>query len=244
MKLTDFILKLNNENIYPIKSKIDKFVDLGIPYKEDKIPGSSENNYILIYELGEKYVRKEYRIKVLDSIDYSAGDIKAKYKNIKIKPTNLNKVETIGTYKQSEKILLKESLLGESIISVNSYNITDTYRYNYNFYITADDCRESTDIVTPDYKAFANATLIVLDYELALDENSYYYKNSKANFFSQFIKLRYTKGDKTEISNIKNITPSELDGKAILQVDSNIKGSQKLELLIRVRNIEYIVTLK
>ena len=244
LSLTDFRLKLNDLNIYPTKSKIQYFVDLGVPYKEDKIRGLSSNDYLLLYEIGESKVRSEYRLKVTDSVQYNAGDIKAKYKNVKVNPLNLDKIETIGTYKQSEKISLKDSLLKDSNVSINSYNITNNYKYTYTFCKTKDSCSESSNIITPNYKVFSNATLLVMDYELSLDKNTDYYQSGKNDFFGYFVNIRYEKDGKAVISNIKNITPKELNGKTVLQVDSNIKGAKKIELLITIRNKQYIVKLK
>ena len=110
IKLTDFRLKINNDNIYPTKNKMEYFVDLGTPYKEDKIKANSNDNYLLIYELDSNQIRKNYIIKILDSIDYTVGDLKAKYKDVKVIPQNLeNKTEKKET-SINEEVSLNNSI--------------------------------------------------------------------------------------------------------------------------------------
>lgn len=245
LRLTDFRLKVNNKNIYPTKNKMEYFVDLGNPYKEDKIAPNSDNNFILIYELEENYIRKNYLIKVLDSVNYKVGDISSSYKDVKVKPKRIDNSSIIGNYQQQDKISLKDSILGDSTIKITSYNITNTYKYNYQFCIE-DDCKESTDIVTPDYSSASNSTLLVLDYNLKLDKKTSYYENMKSDkkIFSQFFKVRYNLNGESITVNTKNRTPNELKDKVVLQVDSNIKKASKVDLVIGIRNKEYLVSIK
>lgn len=240
MDTGDFRLKVNNENIYPSNNKSSLFKDLGSPYKGTKIAGLSENNYILVFELDSNYVRKNYIIKVLDSINYKVGDIQAKYKEVKVVPERLDNVENIGSYNLNDKVDLKESLLKNSFISIDGYNITNTYKYNYQFCISDDNCQDSIDIVTPNYTTMSNSTLLILDYTLNIDESV----SLEKSFFSQFCKVKYKKDNKEYILNVKNITPSELKGKVVLQVDNKIKDVDELFLVITIRNKEYLIKIK
>ncbi len=244
--LTDFRLKINNQTLYPTKSKIEYFADLGMPYKEDKLKGGSEGDYILIYELDKKELRNSYVINALENINYNVGDIKANYKKIRVNPKKIEEVEKGKTYKQQEKITFKDSILGDSSLKIKSYNITDSYKYDYKFCLTDDDCRDSVGIVTPKYTISSNSTLLVLDYELTLDETTAYYRNNKTDkaFFNQFCKIRYNSGDETITETATNLTPNELEGKVVLQVDKSIKNSKNVDLVLSVRNKEYSVKIK
>lgn len=244
LKLTDFRLKIGNENIYPTKNKMEYFTDLGKPYKEDKINGESNDNYLLIYELDKSQVQKNYIIKVLDSIEYKVGDIQAKYKDVKVEPIKLDEIIDTKDFKIKDKVVLKGSLLDNSTVKINEYSIETVYKYKYDFCI-ANECRVSTGIVTPDY-SIASPSLLVLDYELSLDKNTSYYKEIKKDslFFKQFAKVRTTKNKKTTTYNIKDLTPNDIKNKVVLQVDSDIKQADSIELLITIRNKEYIVKLK
>ena len=245
LKLNDFHLKINDDNIYPTKNKINSFTDIGTPYKGDKLKGGTMGDYILVFELDEENVRSSYTLKLLDSITYEVGDIKTKYKTIKLTPQKLNKVENVGTYKQQEKISLKDSILKNSTLSITSYDITKTYEYNYNFCIE-ENCRISKDIVTPNYNKGTGNTLLVLDYKLSLDKQLDYTKELKneSDFFSHFVKIRYVLNDKEYIDDIVNLTPDNLEDKIVLQVNEKIRQSKDVELIITIRNKEYRVTIK
>lgn len=237
---TDFRMNQNKDTIYPSNNKSALFSDLGTPYNGTKIPGLTEKNYIVIFELDSKNVRKSYRLRLLDSINYKPGDIQAKYKEIKVVPERLDEVETIGTYKLNDTVNLKDSLLKNSTIAISGYNITNTYKYNYQFCTSDDNCKESTDIVTPKYTSMSNSTLLVLDYKLNIDDTA----KLEKSFFSQFCKIKYKKGKEEYTLDVKNITPSELKGKVVLQVDNKIKTSGEFYLSITIRNKEYLIKIK
>ncbi len=246
LELTDFRLKVNKDNIYPTKSKIEYFADLGTPYKEDKLKGGSDGNYILIFELDKNALRNNYTIDILESINYNVGDIKANYKRVKVVPEDISKVKQMGTFKQQDEISFKDSMLKESSLKITNYNITNVYKYNYDFCIN-EDCRNSVGIVTPKYTKSSNTILLVLDYELKLDDTTYYYKSNKsANaFFSQFAKVEYSqKGGETVTLDTENVTPDELKGKVVLQVSSAIRNADNINLVLTIRNKEYIVKIK
>lgn len=245
LKLSDFRLKINNENIYPSKNKIDYFKDIATPYKSDKLKGGSEGNYVIAFELENEYVRDSFVLKVFDSANYNAGAIKTNYKDVKLTPQKVDNIVTVGTYQQQEKIELKDSILKNSNLTIDSYNITNIYKYNYEFCVTS-DCQQSTGIVTPNYMISANSTLLVLDYTLNLDKNSNFYKNvrSETSVFNSFCFIRYTKNGKSEVLNTYDLTPDNLQNKVVLQVDSKIRNADKVELLVRIRNKEYSVIIK
>ncbi len=240
MNLSDFRLKINNTDIYPTASKVNYFRDLGTTYSGTKIPALSDNNYLLVYEISNDNIRSNYYIKILDSITYNVGDIKAKYKEVKVSPQNLSEIENMGTYKLKESIGLEDSILKNSTIAINEYNVTNSYKYNYEFCITSDNCQDSVGIITPNYTKMSNSTLLVLDYVLVLDDSV----SLNQTFFTQFCRLKYIIGEKETIAKTNNLTPSNLTNKVVLQVDNKIREADKVQLLITIRNKEYIVNIK
>lgn len=241
IKLTDFRLKINNDNIYPTKNKMEYFVDLGTPYKEDKIKANSNDNYLLIYELDSNQIRKNYIIKILDSIDYTVGDLKTKYKDVKVIPQNLENITDKKEASINEEVSLNNSITKNSKLKITNYDIQNTYKYNYDFCVE-NECKVSTNIITPDYTKASNSSLIILDYEFSLDENSSI-KNINF-FFEQYAKIRVTNNDNQTVYDTKNLTTSEIKDKIVLQTDSSIKTADKIDLVLDIRNTEYIINLK
>ena len=79
-----------------------------------------------------------------------------------------------------------------------------------------------------------------------IDNNSNYASvlKNKSAFFEQFAKIVYTKNEVQKTIDIDNLTPDNLEGKVVLQVDSDIKNAESYSLNIIIRNKEYIIKIK
>ena len=87
---------------------------------------------------------------------------------------------------------------------------------------------------------------MVLDYSFELDKNIPYYtfSNTFTSFVNNFIKVRYLDGDNNIYDTVKNVTPNNLEGKMVLEVNKKVKETKELALIIRIRNKEYVINLK
>ena len=53
-----------------------------------------------------------------------------------------------------------------------------------------------------------------------------------------------TNNDNQTVYDTKNLTTSEIKDKIVLQTDSSIKTADKIDLVLDIRNTEYIINLK
>lgn len=242
LDVNNFRLQVKNGYLTPILDRSDYFVDFAYPYHGEKISKNTSNTFNLVYELNKNQIKNNYDLKILENIEYKVGDITAHYKILNIKPDKILEKESVKTYKLTENIDLSDSFLGNSKTKINSYEIKDNYIYTYQTCINK-TCRNINDVVTTGYTTSKiKTTLLILDASTTLDKNAIYTKNIKNinAFYENFFTVEY---DGIE-SSTKNITPSNLKDKIILQAPAKITDATKLNLLITIRNKTYKINLK
>ncbi|MBE6161032.1 MAG: hypothetical protein E7158_02260 [Firmicutes bacterium] len=239
----NFRLQIDDGYLVPTLDRSEYFVDFGKSYNGGKISQGTSGIYNLVYELNKKQIKKNYKIKILENIEYKIGDLTAHYKILNIRPKKILDINNRGKYKLKEKISLDDSLLNDSQVVINSYEITDNYYYTYELCSTKNNCRELNDVVSIGYgNSKVKTTLLVLDVDTKIDKESVYYNaiQNMNEFYENFFTIEY---DGIE-STTKNVTPSNLKNKIVLVVPENIINSNKLNLLLTIRNQKYIVNLK
>ena len=239
LDLTSYELKTNDDTIYPTITRNNYFIDLGAGYSKDRIENGKVESYILVYELGKDQVQDEYTLRIIDEIEYSAGTFNSKTKNISLKPNKYMVTKEIGTYALKDKVDLYETVLNNSQMIINSYNISNKYSYQFEACIRG-NCQNKTEAVVAD--TGKDKTLLVLSGEVTLDQNSFFAQNKKSllSFFDAFAKVRY---DGTT-GSVRDVTPASLVDKYLLEVDSKISKAKQIDLIVSIRGKSYIVNLK
>lgn len=246
LNLDDFRLIVNNKNVYPSPNNREFFIDIGTPYYGSKFKSQTSNNITMVYELTKDQIYDTYLLKVSDNPEYYKGQIIAKYKQLKLKPTKIMNIKQNSEASLNEQLNFKDSTIKNSTLLVESYNFTNSYIYNYNFCVTEDNCYKSTDIVDASYKTKTEKTLLIFAYNLNLDETTAYYSNitNPRYFFNNFMKVKYNLNGKTLTANVVNKTPNNLKDVIVLEVDSTLEKATNLFLNFTIRNQEYNIILK
>ena len=88
--------------------------------------------------------------------------------------------------------------------------------------------------------------LIYGRYYFNLDENSTYakYKLGSNNFFKDFVQIEYVIGDNTHIANVSDKTPENSDGIYVIQVPKKVDEASEINLIVTIRDKEFIYKLK
>lgn len=238
----NFRLQVDNGYLVPTLDRSDYFIDFGTPYHGEKIKTNTNTTYNLVYELSKNQVKKSYKLKILENIEYKIGDITAHYKILNIKPKRIIDDINTSNHKMNEEIKLNDSNLGDSRIKINNYEIKDSYIYSYEACVN-NTCRTLNDVVNTGYgTSKVKTTLLIIDKESNLDENSEYYKAIKNpdKFYEDFFTVEFN--GKEFLT--RNMTPDNLKDKIVLQTNAEIKEASDLYLLITVRNFCYRVKLK
>ncbi len=241
----DYRLIINNHNYYPTQSKNEHFTDLGIPLKGVIIPKKTQKDYLLIYEISDQLLAKDYNVRIVNNISFKAGAISANYRALKISPKRIDKVNNSQQVKEKELLSLKDSNLLDSNILINNHLIQENYDYQYDFCVK-ENCIKSTNVVQADFRSNIKKTLLIINYSLKLDNVSFYYASikSKKAFMKDFVTIEYKLNGKTKLVKGANMTPSSLEDYFVYQVNREIKDAEKIKLLITIRDKKYTISLK
>jgi len=243
---TNFRIKINNEFLYPIIDKASYFADYAIPYNGKELKALEQDSYVLVYELREDQLTSKYELKVYNGFSEKKGEIKTRYSNVELTPILIDGTSEVRSVKLKEKLDLTNSNIGNTILTINEYQITNKYTYRYELCYN-DSCKNYTDYVAVDlFSTGQGSTLLVLKYDLELDINSAYshYIKSEKTFFDNFVSIRYKTGDNVYNTKAINLTPTNLENTLVLQVSNQIKTADEIELLVTIRNKIYLVKLK
>lgn len=240
----NFFVEVENGRVYPILDRASYFIDFAEVLRQDTeiLPGSS-NSYVLAYEIQEKDIKKEYKLKILENLKYQVGEIAPEYKKISLKPVFAIDVENIKTMNVGKILTFEESNIGYSSMQITNYSITNNFTYQYLSCYTEENCRTLTDKVLSDSTL---NTLLVLEANTTIDTSTLYYKSARSSrvFPEHFFTLQYEKEGKSYTIEVKNKTPLTYQNGYILKVPKEVEYADKINLLITIRNKRYIVILK
>ena len=245
LDIKDFRLMVGKDIIYPTYNYNENFLDYGVMYKGEGIKWDEPRDAGLVFELTKEQARSSYKLRVVEKIEYGIGELSPHYKDITIRPTKVSDITKIGTYKLNEEIVFSRSNIKNSTLKVKTYGVMDVYRYKYD-YCFNDICTESTASVTPEHAEKQAKTLLYLDYDINIVDSFYKnYTNTEVNFFLRFAKVRYKVANEIYTTSVTNKTPNTLpSGNSVLQVNADIKRATEIDLIITIRDCQYIVKLK
>lgn len=239
-----FRLEVNNRYVYPTVDKSASFIDYAVSHTSKLIKANSNNTYAIAFKIKKDEVKKNYRIKISAGSAISKAIKIGKYHYVTITPIIINKIVEEKKVNLNEEIKFTNSYLGNSTFKAANVIITDKYIYDYEDCYN-DKCTTYKGIITNDFHKNSK-TLLVFDYEYEIDKEVPFYETAKTvdGFLENFAKLKYIDNNNEKVDNIKNITPSKLKGKIVLEVPSKVRESKEVYLTITIRNKEYSIKLK
>lgn len=241
----NFRLVLNDSYVYPSIDKGKNFIDYAKDYYSKEIKANSNGTYSLVYEIKEKDLKKNYEIKISNGSTTKDNLVVGKHNYITISPIIIDKVNVQKKVNAGEEINFSNSNLGNSKLTLSNPIITNKYIYNYE-YCVKEKCETYKDIINVDYLT-NNSILIVMDYNYEIDNTIPFYDTSSNinTFIKTFMKVKYTnENNESNYLSIKNVTPSKLEDKIVIETSNVVEGSNNVELSITIRNKEYLVKIK
>ena len=241
----NFKLYYGKNYVYPSLNLGNNFLDFGDPYMNDYIKVNENKTYIMAYEIDKKYKNSNFKIVLYLGTSTKSNDFLAKTATIKLNPATFDKVERIRNASINDLVSLSGTSLKNSSINIKSVLITNRYEYQYDCGYKTDRYK-CTDFVVADSSYQNKVSLIVMDYDLTLDNttSSYQNINDLNAFASNFMKIEYTLLGKSKVANVKYKNPSRTINKLILETDGEINDADAINLLITIRNREYAIRLK
>ena len=239
----NFFLELENRRVYPILDRAEYFQDYGLPLREDTtLTSGAKNTYVIAYEISKEEIAAEYTLKILEQVAIQVGEITPQYKLVKLKPQIILEIQKQNSVKMGKILTFENSNLGFSSFQVKNYEILDSLIYQYKK-CNNNNCQILNDKISVNS---GNYTLLVLDAEYLLDKNTIYYRSAKTDrlFPNHFLTLQYNDNAMSlNTVKIENKTPSNYQG-IILQIPNEVKFATKINLLVTIRDKQYIINLK
>ena len=238
----NFRLSVSNRMIEPVLDRSANFPDLGLPYtRNTRIEASSENVYVLVYEVDPSLINESMQLKILDSVTFEIGSVTPIYKTVRLNYEKVFETENVREVDFGKILELSDTRLGLTQIQINDYLISNSYEYSYQS-CTNSICQNLKNKVV----SGSSKTLLVLNRMFVLSNYTNYYEARKgsSSFVTDFLKVRYTVNDKTYTSTISNLTPRELSDTWVFEIDQNIRNATKIDLLVNIRGKQYTMKIK
>ncbi len=230
-------LVINKLRIPPNLNIANNFQDFGRPFSGTLIKGNTDDSYIFVYEMDEDLISNNYYLEVYSGYDGAIGGIGALTKNVKLVPNMINSNVLSNKVNLGTNIKIDNKQLGDSEVNIVDYSFTNRFTY-----LQGGIIKELYIDVTKDI----NQTLMVLNYELKLDENSSYMKVNKSfkSFFEDFMTIKYTYDGTDYYSKVSLLNPANYKDRLVFKINNNITNATNIYAIITVRNIAYEIKLK
>lgn len=238
-------LVIDGENYYPVFNTYDeKLIDLGTVYNNEKLTEDS-NKYILVYEIPEHLKDKKMTFVYLNN--YSRTLFGEKYEKLKINLNSVNLDENVEQINSSlEKILNFDNQTIKGNFTIMNYEIKDLFISTYNTCVSKTECYELNQYLQPSFTGYQDKTIIKVNATLNYNEKSLQ-KYDLMELISKYGKIVYVLDNKTyETKDISSTNFSIVkDSKNYyLEIPKQIENASKIDIVINIRNKEYVYNLK
>lgn len=227
-----FLLVLGGETYTPTLKKYDSFKLLGVGYRNQTLNYNKMDNYILVYNVPNKDIKKSKYIRYEDGFEYVKKSYIAKTSKIKISPENIDDSKLVGSYNLNDTLNFEDSLI-DGTLKVITYEIAKKFDYEYK-YCVKDYCENMTNAITGNY----NEQILKLEVQNNIDKYDNY------NFANNFVKVKYKIKEKEYTSDLSNKTPESSVSTIYLGIDDNVTNADSIWLEITIRNKKYKYILK
>lgn len=219
------------------------FIDLGQGYKKQQIQPNEEKIYILVFEVNKEEKDNDKILQILRGYVVEDGETIYKYSKVGIKPTNLDEIEEQETAKLTETLSMKDNVLGEINVNIESYEITDKIEHSYEESINNKEY-SFIDVIQPSFDDYYGKKLMNL--RLSLEPKNVSNDKAIIDFLGKYAEIRYVKNKKEYVSLFRgaDLTPDDVITNVYLEVPEEVDGASNIYLDIIIRNKKYTYVLK
>ena len=234
-----------NDYINPSLDIGNHFIDYGDPFMNDRFDPGETYTYIIPYILNENQVSNNYRLTIYTGPAQKSRSFLAVTINVNLKPSKFMDQEVVREAKVNENVSFSSTFLNQTSINIPTAEISARYEYQYES-CYRDNCRNYTGLVLAGSGTQSNRTLVILDYDFVMDTTTDAYSNIKtiSDFANAFMTVEYVKLNNTYEQSFRNVTPSRVKDKLILETTNEIETAQEVNLLITIRNRCYKIRIK
>lgn len=233
-------------SITPTKLMYDKFSEYGVPYYSQFINPGENREFMIVYELDEKYYNNDLKLKYLYSAEYVNNQVEYLYRIVDIKETNVDKFsdKSSVTKKVGEELVFKDSLLGNTTFKVEDVSLANDFSYNV-IICKNKECDKRTKFLQAKIDKTYQLTLMRLKYSLNFDK-SVWGSYSIKNFIEKYGSIRFVIGEKEYEHKIrlKDVTPYENPNFIFLEVRDKLMVADSIYLDFTIRDKKYTYALR
>lgn len=227
----------------------DSLFELGLAYNGELISSQGESNYILIFEVPTTYLDDEIYIKFITSISIKGKDLIPTYVTVPLELRNLDAEKDINEIKNNEQLSLNDSVLGDTLIKIDSIDISKRFKVDYNYCISSSDCLPSYEYLLAELNTNVDKSLMKITGSVTYDENN---KISSLNYLYDLINyfgnVRYEIDGqvKTVSSGLTKVNPTFLKSNTTIYVSvpSEIEQAEHIDLILNIRDKQYVYSVK
>ena len=239
-----FRLQVKDKVLHPNLTIYEKFIDMGNIYKSKTLKsGVGEESYV-IFEINKEDLSSEYILKISSTASNSNDN--SGYKEAIVKPTDLDKIKDNGSKKIPNSISLEESQLKKSYVNIESYEIAEKFKEEYNYELNGEN-KKGIHTIIPDKTSYGDAIILKLETQVKIDETavaSNYIKKPRDLYkYYGFISYRAVGKTYSIKMNPKDVI-YEIDKYSYFEVPSNLQDADKIDIILLVRGQKYTFVLK
>lgn len=220
LNTSKLILEVNNNDYTSNKRYAANFIDLGSAYRDQLI--DKGQTYLFIYKVSSEDIQEKMKI------------VYAEDREVNLKPVLLDEISETKKLKLGEKIDLATTSLNSGYLSIKSYEIKEKFSFPYEYELNG-------KVYTSNLSITSTNNMIM---HLVMD-SSYPFDFSNFTILKQYATLKYKIDGKEYSSTIfSDKSPGNYKDGLYLAVDKDIEVAHEIWLDIKIRNKQYIYTIK
>ena len=240
-----FRLVADEEELIPIFTMSDRFMDMGTPYSSTNIDGGVDKKFIVIFEVKNNKAQ-DYILKIKNFTEGSFTTIDSRYKDIVIKPQNIDEEKNVGNHVLTAELDFSETILKNSKIIISTYEVGNRFTEDYKYCIN-DVCKDGKYVVTPSLSGKGNISILKLTTTLDFDKSLYMSKHIKypADLLEYYGYIEYrAQGYNKRVNITKMDVKYNKEKTAYLEVPSDLEEADKIDLIINIRGVKNTINLR
>ncbi len=238
-------LKVGDAIYYPVDSKYnEKLIDLGKVYNSEQL-SEGTNNYVLVYEIPEALKDKKISFSYLDNYTRTIFGEKFEENKVKLNPINIDENKTEISSKLGDKMDFNSDFIKGNLTIIN-YELKDMFVNKYNTCIKSGECYDLNQYLQPSFTGYEDKTILKINGNLNYDDTSII-KDGLFDLISKYGKIVYVIDNKpysTKSVKSTNFSTVKDNSNYYAEVPKEIEKASRIDIVINVRNSQYIYNLK
>ena len=214
----------------------DYVVDVGTTYKKQNITNEF-NDYMFIYKVPTDFLDEKL---VLIYNDYNGKEIK-----MRVNPVELDGKEEIKEFALGQEIDFKNSILGNINIKLDSVELANFFKVDYNFCINETSCYPSYEYLMPNINTNYRKAIIKIKGSFVDNLSGNYKKIS--SFIKNYGKIEYEISGQTKIVDLNSqlkLIKVNIENECYFELNGDVLSADKIKLVFKVRNKVYKYNVK